>query len=96
LDARWRPLARLRRNRAIPVMTELFYPPRWMRRVEAARWVALSPSKFDQVVKDGRLPAPKTIDGVVLWDRYRLDAAVELFPDRGVAAAEDDDWKVAV
>jgi predicted DNA-binding transcriptional regulator AlpA len=75
-------------------MTEQFYPPRWLRRAEAARWVSLSPSKFDQVVKDGRLPAPKMIDGVVLWDRYRLDDAVELFPVKSDAAA--DDWTVAV
>jgi hypothetical protein len=76
-------------------MTEHLYPPRWMRRAEAARWVGMSPSKFDQLVKDARLPAPKTIDGIVLWDRYRLDTAVELYPDRS-AAAEEDDWKVAV
>jgi predicted DNA-binding transcriptional regulator AlpA len=76
-------------------MTEPLYPPRWMRRLEAARWVGMSPTKFDQLVKDGRLPAPKTIDGLVLWDRYRLDAALELLPDRG-GAASDDDWQVAV
>ena len=76
-------------------MTEPLYPPRWMRRTEAARWVAMSPSKFDQLVKDGRLPPPKMIDGVILWDRYRLDAAVELFPDRG-EVTDQDDWRVAV
>jgi hypothetical protein len=76
-------------------MTELLYPPRWMRRVEAARWVGMSPSKFDQLIKEGRLPPPKMIDGVLLWDHYRLDAAVELFPDKG-AATDDEEWKVAV
>jgi excisionase family DNA binding protein len=76
-------------------MTEPLYPPRWMRPAEAARWCGMSRSKFDQLVKDGRLPAPKTIDGIVVWDHYRLDAAVELFPDRG-AATDDEDWKVAV
>jgi len=55
----------------------------------------MSPSKFDQLIKDGRLPPPKMIDGVLLWDHYRLDAAVELFPDRG-AATDDEEWNVAV
>jgi hypothetical protein len=35
-------------------MTEPLYPPRWMRRIEAARWVGMSPTKFDQLVKDER------------------------------------------
>jgi hypothetical protein len=34
------------------------------------------------------------IDCVILWDRYRLDDAVELFPVKCEAAA--DDWTAAV
>ncbi len=55
----------------------------------------MSPSKFDQLVKDGRLPSPKTIDGVVVWDRHHLDGAMEMLPDKGHSST-DDDWKVAV
>ena len=76
-------------------MSEALYPPRWLRRIEAARWVGMSPSKFDQLVKDGRLPKPKSTDGVVVWDRYHLDGAMELLPDKGLSP-NDDDWKVAV
>jgi predicted DNA-binding transcriptional regulator AlpA len=76
-------------------MSEPLYAPRWLRRIEAARWVGMSPSKFDQLVKDRRLPKAKTIDGIVVWDRHQLDGAMELLPDKGLSG-DDDDWKVAV
>lgn len=49
------------------------FPRRALRREEAARYVALSPRKFDQLVKDGRMPKPARIDGAVLWDMRQLD-----------------------
>jgi hypothetical protein len=36
-------------------------------------------SKFDELVKDGRMPKSFHIDGCVLWDRYDLDDAFEAF-----------------
>jgi predicted DNA-binding transcriptional regulator AlpA len=39
-----------------------------LRREEAAASVAVSPTKFDEWVKVGRMPPGKKIDGVVLWD----------------------------
>ncbi|MBM3090264.1 hypothetical protein GFB56_05480 [Ensifer sp. T173] len=50
------------------------YPPRGMRREEAARYVGVSVTKFDQMVSDRRMPRPKRIDGCVVWDRIMLDA----------------------
>jgi predicted DNA-binding transcriptional regulator AlpA len=76
-------------------MSEPLYPPRGMSRQEAARWIGVSPSKFEQLVKDGRMPRPKIIDARVIWDRYQLDAAMDELPDRD-RAANDDDWNVAV
>lgn len=67
------------------------YPPRGMSREEAARYVGVSPSLFDEMVKDGRMPPPKTINSRVIWDRYRLDPAFENLPDK-----KAEDWKVAV
>jgi len=69
------------------------YPPRGLSREAAARWVGVSPSLFDEMVKDGRMPPPKTVNSRVVWDRYRLDAAFEALPDKQPAAEE---WKVAV
>lgn len=50
-------------------------PRRGLRREEAARYVGISPTKFDELVRDGRMPKAKRIDGCVVWDLRRLDAA---------------------
>lgn len=51
------------------------YAPRGMSRDEAARWIGVGTTKFDEMVADGRMPRPKRIDGRVVWDRLRIDAA---------------------
>jgi len=48
-------------------------PRRGLRREESARYVGVSTSKFDEMVRDGRMPKPKRIDGCVVWDLRRLD-----------------------
>ncbi len=50
-------------------------PRRGLRREEAARFVGVGASKFDEMVRDGRMPKPKRIDGCVVWDLRRLDLA---------------------
>ena len=49
------------------------YAPRGLRREEAARYVGVGSTKFDNLVKDGVLPQPKTIGGCRVWDRLELD-----------------------
>lgn len=56
-------------------------PRRGLRRIEAAAFVGVSPTKFDDWVGRGLMPKPKTIDGVVLWDLHRLDLAWDELPD---------------
>lgn len=56
--------------------------PRGLGRVEAALYIGVSPSKFDEMVKDGRMPPPKRIDGRRVWDKKRLDLAFEALPDK--------------
>jgi predicted DNA-binding transcriptional regulator AlpA len=56
-------------------------PPRGLSRVEAAAYVGISPSLFDALVKDGRMPAPKRINSRTVWDRKRLDEAFEALSD---------------
>lgn len=53
----------------------LAYPPRGMSREEAARYIGVGTTKFDQLVQDRRMPRGKRIDGRVIWDRFQLDAA---------------------
>jgi excisionase family DNA binding protein len=65
-------------------------PPRGLSRVEAAQYVGVSPSLFDEMVKDGRMPAPKPINARKVWDRLKLDQAFEALPDSG--GARDNPW----
>jgi predicted DNA-binding transcriptional regulator AlpA len=58
-------------------------PPRGLSRVEAAQYIGVSPSLFDQMVEDGRMPKPKPINARKVWDRLRLDQAFEALPDTG-------------
>ena len=58
------------------------YPPRGMDRIEAARYVSASPTLFDEMVKDGRMPKPRTMNSRVVWDRIALDAAFSNLPER--------------
>ncbi|MCP4384894.1 MAG: hypothetical protein GY798_26350 [Hyphomicrobiales bacterium] len=57
------------------------YPPRGLCRGDAARWIGVSPTKFDELISNGTMPKPKRIDGRVVWDRYALDAAFTDLPD---------------
>lgn len=59
------------------------WAPRGMRREEAARYVGVSPSKFLELVADGRMPTPKEVDGCRVWDRMALDAAFDDLPHVG-------------
>ena len=55
--------------------------PRGLSRAGAAAYLGISPSLFDQMVKDGRMPRPKRINSRTVWDRRRLDEAFEELPD---------------
>ena len=70
---------------------ELRFPPRGMSRVEAADYLGISPTLFDTMVKDGRMPGPKLINTRTIWDRLALDRAFEALPDRDVANPWDEE-----
>jgi excisionase family DNA binding protein len=52
-----------------------------MSRDEAARYVGVGVTKFAEMVADGRMPRPKRVDGRVIWDRLRVEAAFTDLPD---------------
>ena len=56
-------------------------PPRGLSRVAAAAYIGISPSLFDIMVKDGRMPRPKRINARTVWDRKRLDEGFDALPD---------------
>lgn len=58
-------------------------PRRGLRREEAAAYLGFSARKFDELIADGRMPKPKRIDGVVVWDIHRLDHAFDALPEDG-------------
>jgi excisionase family DNA binding protein len=68
--------------------------PRGLSREQAAEYVGVGATKFDEMVADGRMPRPKRIDGRVVWDVVRLDIAFEALPDVAGRASEkpDDIW----
>jgi hypothetical protein len=45
--------------------------------MEAAIYVGISPSKFDQLVTENRMPKPISIDGRKIWDMRHLDIAFD-------------------
>ncbi len=56
--------------------------PRGLSRTEAAAYIGVSPTKFDEMVADGRMPSPKMIDARTVWDRLRLDECFDALPDK--------------
>jgi hypothetical protein len=59
------------RSARLPVM------PRGLSRAEAASYVGISPTMFDALVKDGRMPPPKRINARTVWDIRQLDDAFD-------------------
>ena len=63
--------------------------PRGLSRVQAAEYIGVGVTKFDERVDDGRMPKPKRIDGRNVWDRMRLDEAFAALDD---AAGPKNEW----
>ncbi len=56
-------------------------PPRGVNRVQAAAYIGVSPTKFDQLVADGRMPKPRIVDSRRVWDVWQLDMAFSALPN---------------
>jgi predicted DNA-binding transcriptional regulator AlpA len=63
----------------------LSYPPRGLSREEAARYIGVGTTKFDEMIGDRRMPKPRQIDGRTVWDRVELDIAFSELPHQGRA-----------
>jgi predicted DNA-binding transcriptional regulator AlpA len=64
---------------------------RGLSRVEAAVYVGVSPSLFDLLVGDRRMPSPKRINSRAVWDRRRLDDAFDALPEEDSGNPWDGD-----
>jgi predicted DNA-binding transcriptional regulator AlpA len=49
--------------------------------VQSAAYVGVSPTLFDQMVDDGRMPKPTRINARTVWDRLKLDEAFAALSD---------------
>lgn len=65
-------------NRPLP-----FDCPRGLNRVEAARYVGVSPNTFDKLVGEGRMPRPKRVGARLIFDREALDVAFSALGEDG-------------
>jgi predicted DNA-binding transcriptional regulator AlpA len=55
-------------------------PKRGLSRAEAAQYVGIGSTKFDELVATGRMPKPKRIDSRKVWDIQELDMAFDALP----------------
>lgn len=66
--------------------------PRGLNREQGAEYIGVGTSKWDEMVKDHRMPQPKRIDGRTVWDRTKVDAAFAELPEEH----EANPWDVAL
>jgi hypothetical protein len=67
-------------------------PRRGLSRLDAAIYVGISPTKFDQMVADGRMPGARRIDGRKVWDVCELDACFDDLPRDDDASPAGNSW----
>jgi predicted DNA-binding transcriptional regulator AlpA len=67
-------------------------PRRGLSRIESAMYLGISPSKFDEMVKDGRMPKARSIDGRKVWDIHELDAAFDELPLADAPSIAPNSW----
>jgi predicted DNA-binding transcriptional regulator AlpA len=67
-------------SRALSIVRPV--PRRGLSRVEAAQYIGVGTTKFDELVADGRMPKPVQIDGRKVWDIRALDLAFDVLSDQ--------------
>jgi hypothetical protein len=65
---------------------------RGLNRLEAARYIGVSPTTFDKLVSEGKMPKAARVGMRRIWDRRRLDLAFDaLQPEQDDAPNPWDD-----
>jgi hypothetical protein len=70
------------------------FPRRGLSRTEAAMYLGLSPSKFDELRKADRIAPPKVLDGRLIFTVERLDEFLDSLPDE--SQASNDEWTASL
>ncbi|HYK48498.1 MAG TPA: helix-turn-helix domain-containing protein [Terriglobales bacterium] len=77
----------------MPASVKRSAPRRGLSRVEAAQYLGISPSKFDELRHSGQIGPAKIIGSRLLFDVYLLD---EFFDNLPTEKNDDaSDWTVA-
>ena len=74
-------------HRLYQSIKKVLCPRRGLSRQEAALYIGVSPSLFDELVKSGEMPKPVRIKRRTVWDRHQLDEYFE-----ALSALEDNPW----
>lgn len=61
-------------------------------RAEAAEYIGVGITLFDQMVTDGRMPKPKLINSRKVWHRDQLHAAFAALPEEGHTPTPPSPW----
>lgn len=72
--------------RALP-----FFCPRGLSRIEAARYIGVSPGTFDKLVDEGLMPKPKHVRARLIFDRNAIDMAFSALGDEGKVGNDFDE-----
>ena len=65
---------------------------RGLSRPQAAAYVGVGTTMFDDMVKDGRMPPPKRVNARTIWDRFELDICFDQLPTDGANAESQNAW----
>ena len=82
----------LRASGEMPKQTALppTLPPRLITREAAAAYVCISPTTFDEMIRNGKMPRPRVIgERRKAWDVRALDAAIDNLPSDGDGTAHE-------
>jgi hypothetical protein len=69
-------------------------PRRGLSRTEAAIYLGISPSKFDELRKANRIAPPKVLDGRLIFTVERLDEFLDSLPDEN--QTPNDGWTASL
>jgi len=61
-----------------------------LKREEAAAYIGVGPTLFDDMVADGRMPRPRLVNARRIWSRFELEAAFGRLPSAGGGEAAQD------
>ena len=64
-------------------------PPCGLRHEQAAEYIGVRTTLFDEMVSDGRMPPPKRVNSLPIWYRPGLDEAFADLPD----GSEESGWE---